>query len=61
VQKWQRRLNWLQKRVAGGCHLDRDIRALVGAVPFSSMNIDEFYLEKTPRIHGYMYRGVAIK
>ena len=61
VQKWQRRLNWLQKRVAGGCHLDRDIRALVGAVPFSSMNIDEFYLEKTPRTHGYMYRGVAIK
>ena len=61
VQKWQRRLNWLQKRVAGGCHLDRDMRALVGALPFSSMNIDEFYLEKTPRIHGYMYRGVAIK
>ena len=61
VQKWQRRLNWLQKRVAGGCHLDRDIRALVSALPFASMNIDEFYLEKTPRIHGYMYRGVAIK
>jgi Methylase involved in ubiquinone/menaquinone biosynthesis len=24
VQKWQRRLNWLQMRLAGGCHLDRD-------------------------------------
>ncbi len=29
VRKWQHRLNWLQMRVAGGCHLDRDMRALV--------------------------------
>jgi ubiquinone/menaquinone biosynthesis C-methylase UbiE len=27
VQKWQHRLNWLQVRLAGGCHLDRDMRA----------------------------------
>src|SRR5260370_28626133 len=25
VQKWQHRLNWLQMRLADGCHLDRDI------------------------------------
>src|ERR1700730_17499981 len=29
VRKWQHRLNWLQMRLAGGCHLDRNIRALV--------------------------------
>jgi ubiquinone/menaquinone biosynthesis C-methylase UbiE len=61
VQKWQRRLNWLQMRLAGGCHLDRDIRALVTAQPFASVKIDEFYLEKTPKTHGYMYRGIATK
>ena len=61
VQKWQRRLNWLQMLLAGGCHLDRDIRALVTAQPFASVQIDEFYLEKTPRTHGYLYRGVATK
>ena len=33
VQKWQRRLNWLQMRLADGCHLDRDMRALVTAEP----------------------------
>jgi ubiquinone/menaquinone biosynthesis C-methylase UbiE len=61
VQKWQRRLNWLQMRLAGGCHLDRDMRALVSAQPFASVQVDEFYIEKTPKTHGYMYRGVATK
>jgi ubiquinone/menaquinone biosynthesis C-methylase UbiE len=61
VQKWQRRLNWLQMLLADGCHLDRDIRALVTARPFASVQIDEFYIEKTPRTHGYLYRGVATK
>ncbi len=61
VQKWQRRLNWLHMRLAGGCHLDRDMRALVTAQPFASVKIDEFYIEKAPRTHGYMYRGVATK
>jgi len=61
VQKWQRRLNWLQMRLAGGCHLDRDMRALVTAQPFVSVQMDEFYIEKTPKTHGYLYRGVATK
>jgi ubiquinone/menaquinone biosynthesis C-methylase UbiE len=61
VQKWQHRLNWLQMRVGGGCHLDRDMRGLVTAEPFTAVQIDEFYIEKTPRTHGYMYRGVATK
>jgi ubiquinone/menaquinone biosynthesis C-methylase UbiE len=61
VQKWQHRLNWLQMRLAGGCHLNRDMRALITAQPFASVQMDEFYIEKTPRTHGYMYRGVATK
>jgi ubiquinone/menaquinone biosynthesis C-methylase UbiE len=61
VQKCQRRLNRLQMRLAGGCHLDRDIRALVTAQPFASVRMDDFYIEKTPRTHGYIYRGIATK
>jgi ubiquinone/menaquinone biosynthesis C-methylase UbiE len=61
VQKWQRRLNWLQMRLADGCHLDRDIRAIVTAQPFASVKIDEFYIEKTPKTHGYLYRGMAVR
>jgi ubiquinone/menaquinone biosynthesis C-methylase UbiE len=61
VQKWQHRLNWLHMRLANGCHLDRNIKALVTAQPFASVNIEEFYLKRTPRTHGYIYRGVATK
>ena len=61
VQKWQRRLNWLQVRLANGCHLDRNMKALVAAQPFASVNVEEFCLERTPKTHGYIYRGVAIK
>jgi ubiquinone/menaquinone biosynthesis C-methylase UbiE len=61
VQKWQRRLNWLEMRLADGCHLDRNIKALVAAQPFASVEVEEFYLERIPRTHGYLYRGAALK
>ena len=61
VQKWQHRLNWLQVRFSGGCHLDRDMRALITAPPFASVKMEEFYIEKTPKTHGYIYWGMAKK
>lgn len=61
VMKWQRRLNPLQRFVGDGCTLTLDVPKLVATQPFSSVEIDNFYLEQTPKTHGYMYRGVAIK
>lgn len=59
VQRWQRRLNWLEMWLADGCRLDRDIRGLVTAQPFSLERIDQFYMEGVPKTHGYMTRAVA--
>jgi ubiquinone/menaquinone biosynthesis C-methylase UbiE len=61
IQKWQRRLNWLEMRLAGGCCLDRNIKDLVAACPFTALEVNEFYLTGIPRTHGYMYRGLAVK
>jgi ubiquinone/menaquinone biosynthesis C-methylase UbiE len=61
VQKWQHRLNWLQRNLADNCNLDRNVRELVSSQPFSSVEASEFYLERTPRTHGYVYQGVAAK
>ena len=61
VQRWQRRLNWLQARLGDGCRLDLDMQKLVAAQPFSKIEIQRFYLEKAPKTHGSMYRGVATK
>lgn len=61
VQKWQRWLNGPQQLFGDQCQLVRNIRELVKQQPFRSVELDEFYLEKTPKTHGYIYRGVAIK
>jgi ubiquinone/menaquinone biosynthesis C-methylase UbiE len=61
VQRWQRRLSWLQMRLADGCRLDRDIQGLVAAQPFGSVQMDKFYSENMPRTHGYLYMGAATK
>jgi ubiquinone/menaquinone biosynthesis C-methylase UbiE len=61
IRKWQRRLNPVQRLLADNCHLDRDIGRLVAAQPYQDITANGFYLEKTPRTHGYMYRGTATK
>lgn len=61
VQKWQRRLDWFEQCVADGCHLDRDIRALVAGQPFAAVDVANSYLERMPKTHGYLYRGTAVK
>jgi ubiquinone/menaquinone biosynthesis C-methylase UbiE len=61
VQKWQHRLNCLQMWLADGCRLDRDMKELVARQPFASVRVEEFDLERTPRTHGHLYRGVAVK
>jgi ubiquinone/menaquinone biosynthesis C-methylase UbiE len=61
VRKWQRRLNRLQMWLADGCRLDRDMRALVAAQPFQSMECEEFDMARSPRTHGHLYRGFAVK
>ena len=61
VQKWQRRLNWLQRRLGDNCRLDRNVHDLVRKESFGNVAIDEFYLEQTPRTHGYTYKGIAMR
>ena len=61
VAQRQRRLNWLQRMFADGCTLTLDVPKLIATQPFSSVEIDNFCMEETPKTHGYMYRGVATK
>jgi ubiquinone/menaquinone biosynthesis C-methylase UbiE len=60
IQVWQNRLTPLQKRIAGGCHFNRNIRQLIES-QFDIVSLEEFYTEKTPKIMGYFYKGVATK
>ena len=58
VVRWQRRLTPLWKPLAGGCHLDRDIPALIEAGGFHIRQLDTGYL-KGPRPMTHVYRGWA--
>lgn len=59
VARWQNRVNPLWKKIAGGCHLNRNIPELISQAGFSIRELEADYLPKTPRIAGFRYRGFA--
>ncbi|PNW32135.1 UNVERIFIED_CONTAM: ubiquinone biosynthesis methyltransferase UbiE [Euhalothece sp. KZN 001] len=60
VQVWQNRLTPLQKMIGDGCHLNRNMEALVSRY-FPQIQLEKFKLETEPEIIGYLYQGVATK
>lgn len=58
VVRWQHRLTPLWKPLAGGCHLNRDIPALLQAGGFRIGALENRYL-KGPRPMTYIYQGWA--
>ncbi len=60
VQFWQNALTPIQKVIADGCHLNRQISDIVKQ-KFTNVTIDQFYDSQLPKVIGYMYRGVAVK
>jgi ubiquinone/menaquinone biosynthesis C-methylase UbiE len=60
VQRWQHRLEPMQKRVFGGCHLTRPIVAQLSNAGFTIKDLDEFYEEGAPKIMGADSLGVAV-
>ena len=59
VARWQRRLEPIQKRLAGGCHLTREISDLVTGAGFTLTEVDVFYEEGAPRFLAADTLGVA--
>jgi ubiquinone/menaquinone biosynthesis C-methylase UbiE len=57
---WQRRLNPVQKRLFGGCHLDRPIDALVSVAGLALGDVDRYYAPG-PKPLSYFYAGTATK
>jgi SAM-dependent methyltransferase len=59
VQRWQHRLEPMQKRVFGGCHLTRRIPDLITSAGFEIGEIDVFYEKGAPKIMAADSLGVA--
>ena len=60
IQAWQNRLTPVQKVIADGCHLNRQIKHIVQQ-KFNDVTVEQFYAPKLPKAIGYMYRGIAVK
>jgi ubiquinone/menaquinone biosynthesis C-methylase UbiE len=59
VRRWQARLTPVWSRLAGGCHLDRDIARLLTEAGFRSDDMQRMYLPG-PRTLAYNYWGTAV-
>ena len=60
VQAWQRRLEPLQKRVAGGCHLTREVEPMLVAAGFTVTALETFYEPGAPKVLAADSLGVAV-
>ena len=59
VQRWQHRLEPIQKRLFGGCHLTRPIAGLLTGAGFTITDLDVYYEKGSPKFVGANSRGVA--
>ncbi|HXC18549.1 MAG TPA: class I SAM-dependent methyltransferase [Acidimicrobiales bacterium] len=59
--RWQRRIEPLNKKIAGGCHLTRPIAEYVEKAGFQIAHLDTYYLEGEPKPFGYTFEGRAVK
>jgi len=60
VARWQERLEPLNKRVAGGCHLSRRISGDIEEAGFEIEKIETYYFKGEPKPMGYTYEGRAV-
>lgn len=60
VAKWQRRIEPVWKRLAGGCHLTRDITAMFEKSGLRTAGAQTMYLPNSPKIAGFVSWGAAL-
>jgi ubiquinone/menaquinone biosynthesis C-methylase UbiE len=60
VRRWQHRLEPVQKRVFGGCHLTRSAVDLLTTAGFTITAVDVFYEEGAPKVFGADSLGTAL-
>jgi ubiquinone/menaquinone biosynthesis C-methylase UbiE len=61
VARWQERLEPLNKRLAGGCHLTRRIPETIEQAGFAIGHLGTYYSEGELKPFGYTFEGHAVK
>jgi ubiquinone/menaquinone biosynthesis C-methylase UbiE len=58
IARWQRRITPAWRRLGGGCHLDREVDALIRAAGFRLSALESGYM-KGPKPWTFLYQGRA--
>ena len=60
VRRWQHRLEPMQKRIFGGCHLTRPVVDLLTTAGFTIIELDVFYQDGAPKFLAADSLGTAV-
>ncbi len=60
VRRWQQRVEPVQKRIFGGCHLTRPIVDLLTTAGFTITELDVFYEKSAPKFEAAYSLGTAL-
>lgn len=60
MARWQKRLEPMNKRMAGGCHLTRDIPDAIERAGFEITDLDTYYVDGEPKPMCFTYEGRAV-
>ena len=61
VARLQGRIEPLNKRLAGGCHLTRHIPQLIQDAGFAIEHLDSYYFKGEAKVFGYTFEGRAVR
>lgn len=61
VAAWQDRLNPVQNIIGCGCNLNRKIGQIIAQAGLKIMTLDQFQMQRVPRVGGELYRGTATR
>jgi SAM-dependent methyltransferase len=60
VRRWQQRLDGIQHRVGGGCHLGRDIPAIIESGGLRITSMQTYYGKGEPKPYAALFEGAAV-
>lgn len=59
TRRWQHRFDPVWSRIACGCHIDRDIPAIIEAGGLEISELSTYFVESEPKVLGWTFEGRA--
>lgn len=61
IARWQQRIEPINKKFTGGCHLTRRVDQCIEKAGFRIEHLDSYYIKGEPKPFGHTFEGRAEK